>query len=55
MAGSRSIHAVVSAGEGMAILVMELAFLAVAALGLVTALTVVKELRRRKLVHRKRV
>jgi hypothetical protein len=55
MAGSRSIHAVVSAGEGMAILVVALAFLAVAALGLVTALTIVKELQRRKLVQRKRI
>ena len=55
MAGSKSIHAVVSAGEGMAILVVALAFLAVAALGLVTALAIVKGVRRGKLVQRKRV
>jgi hypothetical protein len=55
MPGSKSIHAVVSAGEGMAILVVALAFLAVAALGLVTALAIVKGLRRGKLVQRRRV
>ena len=55
MAGSKSIHAVVSAGEGMAILAVVLSFLAVAALGLVTALTIVKGLQRRELMRRKRV
>ena len=38
----------------MAILVMTLVFLAVAALGLVTVLTIVKGLQRNKLVQRKR-
>jgi hypothetical protein len=54
-AGSKSIHAVVSAGEGMAILVVALAFLGVAALGLVTALTIVKGLQRRELMRRKSI
>ncbi len=53
VAGSKPIHAVVSAGEGMAILAVALAFLAVAALGFVTALSIVKGLQRRKLMQRK--
>jgi hypothetical protein len=54
MAGSKSVHALVSAGEGMATLTRALAFLAVAALAMVTELTLVKGLQRRNLVQRKR-
>jgi hypothetical protein len=43
--GRNSIHAVLCAGEGMAILLVVLAFLVVTALGLATALALVKTLR----------
>jgi hypothetical protein len=58
MSCKRSIAGIATAasvGEGMAILVVALAFLGVAALGLVTALTVVKGLQRRELMRRTRI